>query len=191
MLTVTPRLELLIGLSARRPLTGFKKHHAGTTPISMFSPGSWDLNKDLAVWTKVELSLPTTHHPSSNDCTIVRRSPGNGRSSSGRTGSNCCRTLRVVPDVELIVEVPDIQEIWLYLLALIKELRPCDVSLGPMEFKAAGRAPARGVMEPGVRVNGLGSAGWGTAKFIRAFSGRMTAELIICLENPLVNLVEK
>ena len=112
MLTVTPRLVLLIGLSARRPLTGFKKHHAGITPISMFSPGSWDLNRDLAECTNVEFSLPTTHHPSSNDRITVRRSPSNGRSSSGRTGSDICRTLRVVPDVVLIVEVPDINDDW-------------------------------------------------------------------------------
>ena len=111
MLIVMPRLVLLIGLSARRPLTGFKKHHAGTTPSSMFCPGSGvDLNRDLAVWTKDEFSLPTTHHPSSNDCTTVRCSPRDGRISSGRTGSNICRTLRVVPDVLLIVEVPDITE---------------------------------------------------------------------------------
>ena len=119
MLTVTPRLELLIGLSARRPLTGFMKHHAGTTPTSMFAPASWVLNRDLAVWTKIEFSLPTTHHPSSNDCTTVRRSPSNGRSSSGRTGSNFCRTLRVVPDVVLIVEAADINEVLLKLLVLI------------------------------------------------------------------------
>lgn len=110
MLTVTPRLELLIGLSARRPLTGFKKHHAGITPISMFPPGSWDLKRDLAVLTKVEFSLPTTHHPSSNDCTTVSRSPSTGKISSGRTGSNFCRTLRDGPDEELIEEVPDMDE---------------------------------------------------------------------------------
>jgi len=87
------------------------------------------------------------------------------------------------------VEVPDIQESWLhlFLLVLIKELWACGVSFGPKGCDIAGRSLASGVMEPGVRVNGLGNAGWGTARFIRAFSGRMTAELIICLENPLVN----
>ena len=142
MLIVMPRLVLLIGLSARRPLTGFKKHHAGIAPSSMFCPGSGDLNRDLAVWMKVEFSLPTTHHPSSNDCTTVRRSPSEGRSSSGSIGSNFCRTLRVVPDVLLIAEVPDTTEKWLFVL--IKELRECGNSLGPRELKSAGRSPADG-----------------------------------------------
>jgi len=178
MLIVTPRLELLIGLSARRPLTGFKKHHAGTTPISMFPPGSRDLNKDLAVWTNVEFSLPTTHHPSSNDCTTVSRSPSNGRSSSGRTGSNFCRTLRVGPDEELIVEMPDMDENR-RLLVLIKELRVCGKS---QESKSGSIAPANGGRESSVRVNGLGCD-----EFKKAFSGRTTVESIICLENSLVN----
>jgi len=157
MLTVTPRLVFLIGLSALRPLTGFKKHHAGITPSSMFSPGSDDdLNRDLAVWTKFELSLPTTHHPSSNDCTTVSRSPRDGRSSSGRTGSNFCRTLRVVPDVLLIEEVPDTTEKRLWLVA--KELRYCDNSLGVTKSKAVGRGTAEGEKERDVRVNGLENA---------------------------------
>ena len=181
MLTVTPRLEFLIGLSARRPLTGFKKHHAGMTPISIFLPGSWDLNKDLAVLTKVAFSLPTTHHPSSKDCTTVSRSPRKGRSSSGRTGSNFCRTLRVGPDVELIVEMPDMNETRLWRLELIKEWRE---SLCPKWFKSGGcRAPAEGAKETGLGVNGLGCPG-----FKRAFCGRMIVESIIRLENPLVNL---
>ena len=179
MLTVTPRLEHLIGLSARRPLTGFKKHHAGTTPISIFPPGSWDLlNRDLAFWTKVEFSLPTTHHPSSNDCTIVSRSPSNVRSSSGRTGSNFCRTLRVGPDEVLIVETPDMDEN-LWLLELITELRVC----GNSQESKSGRAPTGGARGTDVRVNRLGCVGFKTA-----FSGRMTAESTICLENPLFNL---
>jgi len=182
MLTVTPRLVLLIGLSARRPLTGFKKHHAGITPSSVFSPGSGDLNKDLAVWTKVEFSLPTTHHPSSNDCTTVRRSPSDGRSSSGRTGSNVCRTLRVVPDVLLIVEVADITENRLWLFVLMKELWDC---LDPTIFKSGSRGPADMAKGADARVNGLGNArDGGTAGCIRAFSGRTTVELIICLEKP-------
>ena len=185
MLTVTPRLEFLIGLSARRPLTGFKKHHAGTTPSSIFPPGSCNLKRDLAVWMKAEFSLPTTHHPSSNDCTTVRRSPSDGRSSSGRTGSNVCRTLRAVPDVVLIVEVADIYDIWLYLLVLIKELRERGNSLGP---KAESRAATEGEMEACERVNALGIAGPRSAGFKRAFWGRMTVESIICLENSLVNL---
>lgn len=184
MLTVTPRLVLLIGLSPRRPLTGFKKHHAGITPSSVFCPGSGDLNRDLAVWTKVEFSLPTTHHPSSNDCTTVRRSPSDARSSSGRTGSNVCRTLRVVPDVLLIVEVPDSTENRLWLFVLIKEeLWDC---LDPTKFKSGIGGPADMAKGADARVNGLGNPrDWGTAGCIRAFSGRTTVELIICLENPL------
>jgi len=183
MLTVMPRLVLLVGLSARRPLTGFKKHHAGITPSSMFSLGSGDdLNRDLAVWTKVEFSLPTTHHPSSNDCTTVSCSPRDGRSSSGRRGSNICRTLRVIPDVLLIscVEVPDTTENRLWLL--IKELRYCDNSLGTAESKAVGRGPVEGGKETGVRANDLG---------IAPFSGRTTVESIICLEKPLVSVFDR
>ena len=180
-----PRLVLLIGLSARRPLSGFKKHHAGTTPSSMFCPSSGDLNRDLAVWTKVELSLPTTHHPSSNDCMIVRRSPSDGRSSSGRTGSNFCRTLRVDPDELPIVEVLDNTENRLQLFVLMEELRDC---LGPSGFKSASRGSADGGKREDVRANGLGIVAEGTARCARDFCGRMTAELIICLENPLVDL---
>jgi len=191
MLTVIPRLVLLIGLSARRPLTGFKKHHAGTTPSSMFCPGSDDdLNRDLAVWTKVEFALPTTHHPSSNDCTTVSCSPRAGRSSSGRTGSNFCRTLRIVPDVLLIEEVPDTTENRLF-VRLPKELRACDNSLGTTESKVANRGPPEGAKEEDVRANGLG----GIAGFIMAFSGalsgRTMVESIICLEKPLVSVFDR
>lgn len=50
------------------------------------------------------------------------------------------------------------------------------------EFKSGNRDPAEGGRAD-MRVNGLGCTG-----FKRAFSGRMTFESSICLENPLVNL---
>ena len=187
MLTVIDRLVLLIGLSALRPLTGFKKHHAGTTPSSMFCPGSGALNRDLAVWTKVELSLPTTHHPSSNDCTTVSCSPRDGRSSSGRTGSKVCRTFRVVPDVTSNVEVPDNTENRLWLAKLAEELRDGD-NLGAAKSKAAGPDAAKG--PKGTAANGLGIASRG-AEFIMAFSGRTIVELIISLENPLFSVFDR
>ena len=56
------------------------------------------MNKDLAVWIIEAFSLPTTHHPSSKDCTIVSCSPTFvRRSSSGRTGSKSCLTFLTVP----------------------------------------------------------------------------------------------
>jgi hypothetical protein len=78
------------------------------------------------------------------------------------------------------VEVPDITENRLGLFVLIKELWDC---LDPMIFKSD---MAKGAA---ARVNGLGNPrDSGTAGCIRAFSGRTTVELIICLENPLFNL---
>jgi len=98
-LTVIPKLVFLTGLSTRTPCIGLRKHQAGTTPNSIL-PSGWGLdpNNDLAVCTIEAFSLPTTHQPSSKDCTILSGSPTVvRRSSSGRTGSKSCLTFLTVP----------------------------------------------------------------------------------------------
>ena len=100
--TVMPRLELRTGLSTRSPLTGLIKHQAGTTPSSiLLSDVASCLKSDFGTSGRDVLrSFPTRHHPSSNDCMIVSCSPGVEISnSSGSTGLNNCRTLRLVPIV--------------------------------------------------------------------------------------------
>lgn len=111
-LTVIPKLVLLTGLSTRTPCNGLIKHQAGTTPNSMlFSGWLLDLNNDLAVGTAKLLSLPTTHQPSSNDCTMLSCSPTFARrSSSGRTGSKSCLTFLTAPMLEGLLEDADITE---------------------------------------------------------------------------------
>lgn len=105
--TVMPRLVLRMGRSPFKPTTGFMKHHAGTTPISMLFGGS-GLNKDLGCMNALP-SLPTTHHPSSNDWTTVSLSPRLTSSSSGSMGLKIWRIFRRVPVVgfESIEEVED------------------------------------------------------------------------------------
>lgn len=99
--TVMPKLVLRIGRSARRPLTGFKKTQAGTTPSSTsLSPSGALLKSDFFCWNPEVFSFPTTHQPSSNDCTTVSCSPTLvRRSSSGKTGWKSCLTLRAWPVV--------------------------------------------------------------------------------------------
>ena len=201
-LTVMPRLLTLIGLSALRPLTGLRKHHAGTTPSStLFSGSGVLLNKDFAVWTNDAFSRPTTHQPSSKDCTTVRCSPNRVRSSSGSTGSKSCRTLRAVPEVDFGSnddDEPDITEnrFWL-LVKLMKELRD-------LEERSGSRAEFRGDAAPRANVNGLGANGVGRvpasrssaalvsrARGMPAFSGRTMVELTMFLENPILWVAER
>lgn len=91
ILTVTPKEEVRRGRSARRPRAGLMKHHAGTAPSSI---------------TPEYPSLPTMHQPSSNELTMVTRSPIERTSSSGKTGLKTWRTLRApwAPDVTVPVE---------------------------------------------------------------------------------------
>ena len=159
-LTVMPRLLTLIGLSALRPLTGLRKHHAGTTPSSMLFSGSGVLlNNDFAVCTSDAFSRPTTHQPSSKDCTTVRCSPNRVKSSSGSTGSKSCRILREVPDVLVGSndDEPDITEnrFWL-LVKLMKELRD-------LEERSGSKVEFRGEAAPRANANGLGANGTGKA----------------------------
>jgi hypothetical protein len=56
--TVIPKLVLRTGLSALRPLTGLRKHHAGTAPSSTLLSLEGDENKDLAVEAKNAILSP-------------------------------------------------------------------------------------------------------------------------------------
>lgn len=107
--TVIPKLDPLTGRSALKPLTGFKKHHAGTTPNSTF-PSSAPVPAPAAVTgfpnnvltgaANTLFSLPTTHHPSSKDWITVSCSPKRVMSSSsGRIGLKIWRTFRALPEV--------------------------------------------------------------------------------------------
>ena len=106
--TVTLKLLSLTGLSARSPFTGFMKHQAGTTPISIVSPFV-----GLGCDVNTPPSLPTTHQPSSNDCRMINDSSKAMKSSSGRIGLKACLTLRIErpkppPDVvETMVSLTD------------------------------------------------------------------------------------
>ena len=68
--TVTPRLVVRMGRSARRPWTGFMKHQAGIAPSST-SPG---LNT---------LSRPTMHQPSSKEFTTSTSKDIRSRGNTG------------------------------------------------------------------------------------------------------------
>ena len=80
--TVTPKLDPLIGLSLLNPFIGFTKHQAGTVPSST------SLSAAAALLSPNGASRAMTHHPSSNDCIIVTRSPSLRRGSSGKMGVN-------------------------------------------------------------------------------------------------------
>lgn len=207
---MTPKLLLLIGLSARSPLTGFKKHQAGTTPNStLFSGAGVDLKSDLAVCTKDEFSLPTTHQPSSKDCTTVRCSPRFVNNSSGRTGSNNWRTLRDVPDVVVASneDVPDITEnrCWgvVGLVQLTQELRDIEGLAHDLGVDASGarnveslklvlRENKNGFAELGVGIKSSDStlicmsSPEISAGNIRALAGSTTVESSLFLEKPIL-----
>lgn len=136
--TVTPRLELRTGLSTRRPLTGLIKHQAGTTPssISLSDVVPCCLKSDFGADKNVPCSFPTRHHPSSNDCMRVSCSPGDEISnSSGSTGLNSCRTLRLIPVVGLCVlfePLEDTEKRFCPLVVLKNESLNREIRLSPL-----------------------------------------------------------
>lgn len=199
MLTVMPKLVFRTGLSARRPLTGLRKHHAGTTPSSTsFSSTRAVLNRDLALCTKDAFSRPTTHQPSSNDCTTVNCSPRRTRSSSGRTGSYIWRTRRIVPNVsvESKEEVFDMTEKRFWLEVLMKDWRrPAGAPGSNMEVRWGSSAK-----EKGLGANAVGNASdWRCVSITwvaealgrRALWGSTTDESTLFLEKEFTWVVKR
>ena len=130
------------------------KHQAGTTPSSTSLFTSPFLNNDFAGAMNVLFSLPTRHQPSSNDWTNVNSSPTRERrSSSGSTGSNNRRTLRVAPVVS-IVECADTTEY------IERRLPGCELLPKDGNEPSVGELGVEEAAES-AKENGFAENGWG------------------------------